>query len=230
MTTERMATTEQMATLEQQADAVQVMAIERRPTVDVIRSEEDSKPWTRYRDSLAKCIKYIEEQFKPIKRAAKARHQSICDKETEKVAEFKSAYEDAEGRIRAFLTRRDEEAKARQREADEIARQEALAVAQAEGNEKVAADIASGKIKVVSQVVAAPKLAGTSLTKKKHGVVVDMATFVRACLAQRNGLQLRLLIVDERELDKVVAWLPPDVEIPGVKVEEIITTRRTSRV
>ena len=219
-------TTDTEATVE-----VQVKALVPRPAKDVIESEADSLPWTSYMNEQARCRKYIQEQFEPIKKAAKARHQAICDKEKTMLAEFLAGEADAKMRLSDWQIAEANRLAAEQRRLDEIARQEALAVAEAEGRTREASQIATGKIAVVSeQVLPPPKVAGLSVKQVKCGRIVDMAGFLRACLARRNGLSERLVLVDNAALDKLIQAMPEGTEFPGVVVELETKTRRTGRL
>lgn len=222
---------QEMDQLEQQASAVRVTALIPRPEKAVIETEDDCKPWTSYMNEQAKCAKLIKEQFAPIKEAAYRRHKAIVAKESAMLAPFVTG----EGEAKKVLLdwqiaeqrRREEE----QRRLDEIARQEAIAEAEANGDTKEAAKIATGKVAVVSEQVAAPvKLEGFSVRMVKKGRVANMPDFVRACLAGRNGLGVRLLLVDQSALDKLVQAMPPNTEFPGVQVYEEPQSRRTSRI
>lgn len=221
----------EMDALEQQASEVQITAVIPRPEKAVIECEDDCKPWTSYMNEQAKCAKVIKEQFAPIKEAAHKRHKAICAKEAALLAPFVSGESEAKKVLLdwqiAEQRRREEE----QRRLDEIARQEAIAEAEANGNEKEAAKIATGKIAVVSEQVAAPvKVDGFSVRMVKKGRVISMPDFVRACLAGRNGLGIRLLTVDQGALDKLIQAMPPNTEFPGVQVYDEPSGRRTSRI
>ena len=67
---------------------IKVTALVLRPSKDVILSEDDAQPWRAFMQDQIACRKKIEEQFKPLKDAAFARHKAIVAKEKELIAEF----------------------------------------------------------------------------------------------------------------------------------------------
>jgi hypothetical protein len=220
-----------MDALEQQADSVQITAVIPRPEKGVITCEDDCKPWTSYMDEQAKCAKLTKEQFAPIKQAADRRHKSICAKEAAILEQFMSGVSEADEVLKAWHVAEDRRRAEKQVHLDEIARQEAIAKAEANGDHQEAARIATGKVAVVSdQVVPPVKIKGFSVRMVKKGRVVSMPDFVRACLAGRNGLGVRLLVPEQGALDKLIQAMPPGTEFPGVQVYEEPQSRRTSRV
>jgi hypothetical protein len=179
----------------------------------------------------AKCAKLIKEQFAPIKEAAHRRHKAICAKEAAMLAPFVSGEGEAKKVLLDWQVAEQRRRAEEQARLDEIARQEAIAEAEANGDQKEAARIAAGKVAVVSEQVAAPvKVEGFSVRMVKKGRVVSMPDFVRACLAGRNGLGVRLLVPEQGALDKLIQAMPPGTEFPGVQVYEEPQSRRTSRV
>ena len=209
-------TTEQTVETE---PAISVKALVVRPSIDIIRSEDDAQPWRAFMQDQVACRKRIEEQFKPIKDAAYNRHRALCSKEKEIIAEFVKGEADAKAKLEAFVVeenaRREEEA----RIAHEQARKEAIAQAKADGDKALATAIKNGDVPVAAPTPppAPVKIEGFSTRTEKRGRVTDMIAFVK--WVARTG-NVGLLDVNESELNAMVKRQQGAQKIDGVQIYE----------
>ena len=231
MTTEETAivSEEQIEQECQQAD--KSMALMLLPCTEVVKTLDDANRLAKDANEIAKVRKIHEARWTVLVSQAKAIHTRLCNRRSAFLEKYITAEKSRCDKVVAWRRAEEDRRRREQEEADELARQAALAEAFANEDTKLAKQIETGKVVVSApEVIAAPvKVAGMSFTTTKKGKIVDKDAFVRGCLTRKRGLSLELLIVDDARLNDMVKATAGTVPYPGVQVYEDTTDRRTGR-
>lgn len=215
-------------TLIEQAEAVTVTALVTRPDKNVIETEEDCLPWSSFLQDQTQCIKYLQERFAPLKKAADERHARICAKEKARLAPFMQGKADALSLIQTFTLAEQERRRQAQAEAEARAKADAIAAAKAVEDDALAKKIEQNKVAIPAPVVDTPvKVPGVSTKMVKKGRVTDMALFVRAVASGK--VPYITLEVNEAALNKWVQATDGAIGVMGLDVYEEAQTRGTGR-
>lgn len=199
------------------------------PAFTTITKAEEATITAEFMAEVVGVRRRISDFFRPDIDAANALHKSLLAKMREIDAKPAAAEQTFRRMLSDWHDREARRVREEQRRLDEEAKARAAAEARENGDKRTAKAIETGKLAVVSEVVAeAPeKIEGVSFRKNYRAEVTDIAELIRAAAAGK--VPAEYLTANLVALNGVMRATKGRAQIPGVRaIEETGTTRRFS--
>jgi hypothetical protein len=198
-----------------------------RPQITKIATVEDADSVAKFNSECASRIKAIQEFFSEAKEAAHKTHKAICAKEKACCAMFEEGQQWAKKSLTEWAMEEQRRREEAQRKLDEEARLKAVEEARANGEKRLANQIESGKVAVVSEtIVAQPvKIHGFATQKSYEITVLHPLRLLRA-IVQGNH-PITWVTFDLKEMEASVKRTNGAMRIEGCAIRPGITGRRT---
>jgi hypothetical protein len=199
----------------------------KQPDIPAIETAVEANTVGSYLTEVRGFRKRIADFFKPDIDTAHKLHKSLLAKMADVDAKPAQAEQTCRRLLSDWQNRENERIREEQRKLDEAARKKAIEDAKKDGDKKLAAQIQTGKVAVVSQAVAAPvqKVAGVGFRESWHAEVVDKKAFILA--VARGAFTDEWLDVNVSAISKVMQASKGKMQIVGIRaVSETVPIHR----
>jgi hypothetical protein len=198
-----------------------------RPQITKIATVEDADSVSKFNSECASRVKAIQEFFSEAKEAAHKTHKAICAKEKACCAMFEEGQQWAKKSLTEWAMEEQRRREEEQRKLDEEARLKAAEEARANGEKRLANQIESGKVAVVSDtIVAQPvKIQGFATQDSYEITVLHPMILLRAIV--QGKYPITWAAFDLKAMTDSVKRTNGAMSIDGCAIRKVVTGRRT---